>query len=135
MPAGHFSDRLNTQIQSSVSYLQEHLCNLSASFSRVRWQYPSTRKLHKLFYPCFRLTTTKVCDGSRIRTCNAWKSSRHISMRRMGRISFKLMPHFHNTKPSLKRVFSVYHSAIPPFARLSVLSTSQTAMLSQSTAA
>nr|DAV71927.1 MAG TPA: hypothetical protein [Caudoviricetes sp.] len=30
--------------------LQERLCNLSASFSRVRWQFPSPRKLHKLLY-------------------------------------------------------------------------------------
>lgn len=49
-----------------------------------------------------------LCGGSMIRTYNAWKSSRHISMRRTGWISFKLMPYFHYIKPSLKRVFSVY---------------------------
>lgn len=48
MPAGHIPSRLNTKNQSSASYLQEHLCSPSASFSRVRWQFPSPRKLHKL---------------------------------------------------------------------------------------
>ena len=124
MSAEHIPGRLKHKFNHSSSYLQEHLCHFSASFSRVRWQFPSTRKLHKLFCSCFHLTTTKVWGGSRIRTC-IFRPRSLIGMK-LSQLRIILFNRFMKRLP------------IPPYhhvARLSELPTLWTAMLSPSTAA
>lgn len=48
MPTGRIPGRLNTNLTIPQATCKNTYAIYSASFSRVRWQFPSPRKLYKL---------------------------------------------------------------------------------------